>query len=184
MAGRRAGAGLALAALALSAAACGGTKTLTTTVTRTVTRTVTTTRTVTRSSFTPACFGPLLSGTFALVPGSGHAGHVAYALTLTNTSGTTCTLRLERLELQDRSGRLLPTNPSGSLPRNDLAPSASTTTNVEISPDVPGTGDNQSGACQPKAYMLEIVTPGGGKLLVPIKPPTSVCGQGSLVFAS
>ena len=185
MAGRRAGAGLALAAVALSAAGCGlggSTKT----VTKTVTRTVTTTRTVTQAAISQ-CTGSQLSGTFALVPGSAGAGQISYALTFTNTSSSSCTFfsGLAFAKLLSATGSPLPTDilaPTGS---TTLSAGASIVADARFSPSVPGTGDSASGACQPKAHTLEMTPgepPSGGPVDVPITPPTSVCERGSLTF--
>jgi hypothetical protein len=184
VAGRRAGAGLALAAIALSAAGCGiGGSTKTVTVFRT--HTVTTTRTVTQPSTTAyACTGAQLSGTFAEAPGGGGAGQIAYALTLTNTSNATCALTIRTVVLLDSSGSSLPTKTFGALPSGTLAPTTSASATAHFSPDVPGTGDSQSGTCQPKAYTLQVTPAGGGTADAPIKPATSVCERGSLVFPS
>ncbi len=186
MAGRRAGAGLALAALALSAAGCGiggSTKTVTVVHTHTVTVTVTRTVTATGGSSTAACTGSQLSGTFNVVTGSEGAGQIAYTLTITNTSSTMCTLTVQSLLLLDASGSRLPTKTSGDLPlADDFEPGDSTIATARFSPDVPGAGDSQSGACQPKAYTLQVTPTGGGTLDAPIKPPTSVCERGTLTF--
>jgi hypothetical protein len=181
---RRAGAGLALAAIALSAAGCGfGGSTKTVTVR--VTRTVTTTRTVTQASTVSSpCTGAQLSGTFAEAPGGGGAGQIAYTLTLKNTSQTACTVRVHRVVLLDASGSPLPTKVFGALPAGPLPQGASTSATARFSPDVPGTGDSQSGSCQPKAYTLQVIPTGGGSTNAPIKPATSVCERGTLIFPS
>lgn len=186
MAGRRAGAGLALAAVALIAAGCGlggSTKT----VTSTVTRTVTTTRTVTQQSGGSAspCTGAQLSGTFAVIPGTQGAGQISYELTLTNTSSTSCSLSgPPQVELLGVSGSSLPTTPRTTGPVGSvvLGPSIAGQIEARFSPDVPGQGDNQSGACQPKAHTLRVVLPGVVEVNAPIKPATSVCEQGTLSF--
>jgi hypothetical protein len=184
VAGRRAGAGLALAAIALSAAGCGiggSTKTVTVTRTHTVATTVTLTTT---SAAASACTGDQLSGTFAEAPGGGGAGQIEYTLTLTNTSSTSCTLHVQSATLLDAGGSSLPTHTSGALPGGLLAPGASAAATARFSPDVPGTGDSQSGTCQPKAYTLQLTPAGGGTVAAPIKPATSVCERGSLTFPS
>jgi hypothetical protein len=168
----------------LSAAGCGvggSTKT----VTSTVTHTVTVTRTVTQPSTTAtACSGSQLSGTFAVESGSSGAGQIAYTLTITNTSNAACTLTIQQAVLLNASGSPLPTKTYGALPSGVLAPSSSASATARFSPDVPGTGDSQSGTCQPKAYTLRVTTSGGGTVDAPIKPATSVCERGSLVFPS
>jgi hypothetical protein len=192
VAGRRAGAGLALAAIALSAAACGSGGSTTTIVvhrTRTVTTTVTvtTTRTVTQASGSGgSCSGSQLSGVFSVVPGSGGAGQIAYALRLTNTSQTACTINgLPVAQLLDASGSPLPTKVTGphiAAVLINLEPGSSAKATARFSPSVPGTGDSQSGPCQPKAYTLRVTPNGGGMVDAPIRPPTSVCEKGTLNF--
>ena len=183
MAGRRAGAGLALAAIALSASGCsiGGS---TTTVTTTVTRTVTTTRTVTQNSVSQ-CTGSQLSGTFAVVVGSAGAGQISYALKLTNTSSSSCSFSgLSTVQLLSASRSALPTTTvDGSLiVDGEISPGGSVVADARFSPSVPGPGDAQTGPCQPKAYTLVVTLTGGGTVDTPIKPPTSVCKRGTLNF--
>ena len=187
MAGRRARAGLALAALGLSLAGCGGSQagaasvqTVTLVRTTTVTHTVTTTRT----TATPApCSGDLLSGTFAEIPGSSGAGQIEYALKLTNTSHGSCLLGGIGLQLLDASGAFLPTHPgSGPGGHVTLAPGASAVATARFSPDVSGQGDSQAGPCQPTAHTLRVSPFAGGAVDAPVKPPTSVCEQGRLEF--
>jgi hypothetical protein len=192
VAGRRAGAGLALAAIALSAAGCGiggSTKTVTVvhrhTVTVTVTRTVTTTAT---SGAVSSCTGAQLSGTFKESAGGGGAGQIEYILTLTNTSPTSCALSGKPVAvLLDQNGSVLPTHVTGNIVTAllvNLAPGSSAKATARFSPDVPGTGDSQSGTCQPKAYTLRVTPNGGGTVDAPIKPPTSVCERGTLDFSN
>ncbi len=45
-----------------------------------------------------------------------------------------------------------------------------------------GQGDSQSGACQPQAHTFQLTADGGGVTEAAIKPPTSVCEQGTLNF--
>jgi hypothetical protein len=194
MAGRRAGAGLALAALALTAAGCSlgnSTKTVTTTRVRTVTtvRTVTSTSTGSSQSNASACTGSQLSGTFDLVAGSGGAGQIAYTLTLTNTSQTACWVSgLPQAQLLGSSGNALPTHISAAQPgtataaKVTLNPGAAAAARAQFSPDVSGQGDATSGPCQPKAHTLRVTADGGGTVDAPVSPPTSVCERGTLNF--
>jgi hypothetical protein len=191
VAGRRAGAGLALAAVALSAAGCGiggSTKTVTVVHRHTVTVTITKTVTVTTatSAATSACTGDQLSGTFKESPGGGGAGQIEYILTLNNTSQTSCTLSGRPVAvLLDENGSVLPTHVTGNIAPVilvNLVPGGSAKATARFSPDVPGTGDSQSGACQPKAHTLRVTPNGGGSVNAPIKPPTSVCERGTLDF--
>jgi hypothetical protein len=179
-------------ALALAAAGCGGTTTTTVTVTQTVTQTMTTTRTVTTTgggSPAAACTGTDLSATFTGVPGSAGAGTIVYRLKLKNTSQAPCWVSgLPQAQLLDANGSPLPTHviPShrgvGTAARLVLQPADSATAEARFSPDVPGQGDNQSGACQPKAETLRVTPNGGGTVDAPIQPPTRVCEQGQLQF--
>ncbi len=178
---------LALALTAVTVAAGCGAGATTVTVTRT--RTVTTTRTVTRRAAPPArpCIAVDLAGTFAVVPGSAGAGQVEYVLTLKNTSSSRCYLRgLPAATLLGATGAPLPTHvaPAGPLQaaRVVLEPGASAVAHARFSPDVAGTGDSQSGACQPTAHTLQVTPNGGGATDAPIEPPTSVCERGTLHF--
>ena len=187
MAGRRTAAGLVLAALALTAAGCGlgGTKTVTLHA-RTVTTTVTVTTMASTTSAKP-CTGQQLSGTFVLVPGSAGAGQIEYALTLTNTFQGACYVRgIPKATLLGVSGAAVPTHVTaaggGGPTRVVLEPGASAVAHARFSPDVPGQGDSQSGACQPQAHTLQVSPNGGGVTDAAVRPATSVCEQGTLNF--
>jgi len=188
MAGRRAGAGLVLAAVGLTAAGCLGGSTKTVTVghprTVTVTETVTTTGSVTS---TKPCTGTQLAATFALIPNSAGAGQIAYALNVKNSSDSSCSVRgIPDGTLLTANGTGLPTHVKAAGDHGKpviLPPGASATAQARFSPDVASDGDSQSGACQPQAYTFELTTPdNGGVTEAPIKPPTSVCQQGTLHF--
>lgn len=185
MAGRRAAAGLVLAAVALTAAGClaGGTKTVTVTHTLTTVRTVTTTAS---AATVAACLGTQLAGAFALIPGSAGAGQLAYTLTVKNTSQSTCSLHgIPQGTLLGANGTALPTHvrkAGDGARRILLPPGASATARARFSPDVAGDGDSQSGACQPEAHTLQLNAEGGGVTEAAIKPPTSVCQRGTLDF--
>jgi hypothetical protein len=187
VAGRRAAAGLVLAGLALTAAGCGlggGTKTVTVTNTTTVTttRTVTTTGSVTSAK---PCGGTDLAGVFTVIPGSAGAGQIAYTLSVRNTSQSPCSLQgVPQGTLLGATGTPLPTHvksAGGGGHRIVLPPGASATAQARFSPDVAGTGDSQSGACQPEAHAFQL-SAAGGVTEAAIKPPTSVCEQGTLNF--
>ena len=185
MAGRRVAAGLALAAIALTAAGCGlGGSTKTVTVTHTVTMTHTVTSRSGRDS--RPCLGTDVGGNFAIVPGSAGAGQISYLLTLKNTSQTPCSVQgLPKATLLGATGSALPTHVSGGgvpEPRIVLEPGAAAVATGRFSPDVAGAGDSQSGTCQPEAHTLEVTPNGGGPTEVPIRPPTSVCEEGTLKF--
>ncbi len=185
MAGRRAAAGLVAAGIALTAAGCGlggSTKTVTRTTTITTTQTVTTTGSV--SSAKP-CAGMDLSAVFTLIPGSAGAGQIGYTLTVKNTSQAPCSLHgIPQGTLVGASGAALPTHvkaAGGSGHTVVLPPGASATAVARFSPDVAGTGDSQSGACQPSARTFQL-SAGGSVAEAQIQPPTSVCQQGTLNF--
>jgi len=186
VAGRRARAGLALATVGLIVAGCGLTKTKEVVVDHTRTVVVTTTRTVTTTQAIPgaaACSGGDLSATFAVVPGSSGAGQIAYALKLTNTSQTSCSVSGLHVQLLDASGSALPTRVAGATAGPvTLAAGTSATADARFSPDVAGQGDSQGGPCQPTAHTLRVSLSGNGSVDAPIRPPTSVCEQGRLSF--
>ena len=188
MAGRRAGAGLVLSATALTAAGClgAGTKTVTATHTQTITSTKTVT---TKGSVTSArpCLGTQLQATFSEVPNSAGAGQIAYALRVKNTSQSPCSVHgIPNGTLLGASGTALPTHVKAAgavgTRRILLPPGASATAQARFSPDVAGEGDSQSGTCQPQAHTFQVTSEGGGVTEAPIRPPTSVCEQGTLHF--
>ena len=173
-------------ALVLVLAACGGTKTVTVTQTVTTTRTVTTTPSAASAA---ACTGSDLSASFDVVQGSAGAGQIAYRLTLTNASQAPCWISgLPQAQLLDAAGKTLPTHVIssqrgvGTAARIVLQPGGSATADARFSPDVAGTGDQQSGQCQPQAATLRVTPNGGGSVDAAIDPPTSVCEQGQLQF--
>jgi hypothetical protein len=159
--------------------------TVTRTETSTTTRTVTTTASVTSAK---PCAGTQLAATFALIPGSAGAGQIAYTLTVKNSSPTPCSLHgVPQGTLLGATGTTLPTHvkTSGGGGRPIvLPPGASATAQARFSPDVAGDGDSQSGACQPEAHTLQLTAAGGGVTEAAIKPPTSVCQQGTLNFGA
>jgi hypothetical protein len=121
------------------------------------------------------------------MPGSAGAGQISYLLTLKNKSRSRCFVRgLPNATLLSASGSALPTHvraagggPNG---RVILEPGASAVANARFSPDVAGAGDSRAGACQPQARTLQVTPNGGGPLDAAIRPPTSVCEQGTLNF--
>jgi Protein of unknown function (DUF4232) len=186
VAGRRTAAGLVLAAVALTAAGCGlvgSSKTVTVSRTQTVATTQTVTTTGSVSSAKP-CGGSQLSAVFVQVPGSAGAGQITYALTVKNTSPGLCSVHgVPQGMLLGATGTALRTHITGRGGRRIvLPPGASAVAQARFSPDVAGDGDSQSGACQPQAHTLQLTTAGGGVTEAAIKPPTSVCEQGTLHF--
>ena len=150
--------------------------------------TITTTQTVTTTgsvSGAKPCQGTQLSATFAEIPNSSGAGQIAYALAVKNSSSSPCTLHgIPQGTLLGATGTTLPTHikPAGSRGKLIvLPPGASAIAQARFSPDVAGPGDSQSGSCQPQAHTFQL-TAAGGVTEAPIKPPTSVCEQGTLNF--
>ena len=184
MAGRRAGAGLVVAVIGLSAAGClgGGTKTVTVIRTQTSTETVTTTGSVTSAK---PCEGTDLTAVFTLIPNSAGAGQIAYALTVKNSAQSPCWVQgIPKGTLLGANGTVLPTNVKGSGggKRIVLPPGASAAAQARFSPDVAGDGDSQTGACQPQAHTFQLTAQGVSVTEAAIKPPTSVCQRGTLNF--
>jgi hypothetical protein len=184
--------GLVLVAIA---AGCGGTKTVTVTQTSTTVQTVTVTTTTTAATTTgpaeaAACTGADLAGRFAVVPGSAGAGNIVYSVRLTNTSASPCFVSgLPAVTLLDRNGSPLPTHVSAAQPgrataaRIVLQSGDTAKADARFSPDVPSAGEQQTGPCESKAYVLRVTAPDGGTVAAPISPPTAVCGHGSLSFS-
>jgi hypothetical protein len=185
------------AVLVAVAAGCGGTKTVTVTQTSTTVRTVTVTTPATTAATTTtgpaeaaACTDADLAGSFAVVPGSAGAGNIVYSLHLTNTSSSPCFVSgLPAAALLDKNGSPLPTHVSpaqagqATAARIVLQSGDTAKADARFSPDVPSTGEQQIGACEPKAYVLRVTAPGGGTVAAPISAPTAVCGHGSLSFS-
>ena len=177
------------------AAGCGGTKTVTVTQTSTTVRTVTVTTTTTAATTTgpaaagAACTGADLAGRFAVIPGSAGAGNIVYSLRLTSVSSSPCFVSgLPAVALLDKNGSPLPTHVSAAQPgqataaRIVLQSGDTAKADARFSPDVPSTGEQQIGPCEPKAYVLRVTAP-GGTVAAPISQPTAVCGHGSLSFS-
>jgi hypothetical protein len=187
VAGGRAGAGLVFAVVGLTAAGCLGssTKTVTITHTRTITSTQTVTTTGSVRSARP-CQGTDLTATFAEVPNSAGAGQIAYTLTVKNSSQGPCSVHgTPNGTLLGATGTALPTHVEalGGAGKPVVLPhGASAMAQARFSPDVAGQGDSQSGACQPQAHTFQLTAGGGGVTEAAIKPPTSVCEQGTLHF--
>jgi Domain of unknown function (DUF4232) len=153
------------------------------TVTITSTRTVTTTGLVAKAK---PCQGTDLAARFVLIPNSAGAGQIAYTLVAKNTSPGPCSVQgIPQGTLLGANGTELPTHVKASGGAGKpvvLPPGASATAQARFSPDVAGQGDSQSGACQPPAHTFQLTTGGGGVTEAAIKPPTSVCEQGTLHF--
>jgi hypothetical protein len=137
------------------------------------------------------CRGSQLAARFAVIPGSGAAGSIGYRLSLKNTSTAACALSgLPQGRLLDRRGRALPTNVRTAFPGAltavlvRLAPGQSAHATARFSPDVPGVGEGGRARCEPVAYSFRVTAPAGGTTKAPVKPPTSVCEHGRLLFSA
>jgi Protein of unknown function (DUF4232) len=137
------------------------------------------------------CTGTQLSGRFAVVRDSAGAGNISYRLTLTNVSRRTCTLTgLPQGRLLGRYGGALPTHVRAAFPGAltavlvRLKPGASSHATARFSPDVPGPGEGQVGACEPTAHTFRVAAQGGGTTIAKLRPPTPVCEHGTLSFSA
>jgi hypothetical protein len=171
---------IALAGLVGLLAGCGATTTVT------ETQTVTATKTTLAPATLAACSGSDLGGSFRVVPGSPGAGQITYTLTLTNALSAACYVSgIPQLQLLDARGGALPTTVSAAQPGRATAakivlqPGESARADARFSPDVPGSGEQTQGSCEPTAHHLR-VTVGGGSVTVPVSPPTPVCEHGGL----
>ena len=136
-----------------------------------------------------ACRARQLRGEFTAVPGSAGAGNIVYRLSLQNYSSTACFVTgLPTVTLLGTGGRMLPTHGRPAYPGQatavlvTLRPGERARADARFSPDVPGTGEQMRGRCEPVAQRLR-VSAGGGTLTVPIKPPTPVCEHGMLQWS-
>jgi hypothetical protein len=144
------------------------------------------------SSTEPACVASQLTGTFSGIPGSAGAGSISYVLRLRNVSETTCFVSgIPQLRLVGKTGKLLPTRVRPSHPgaltavRVVVAPYGYTAATARFSPDVPGVGESGPGPCEATAYRARVMPPpGGGTLVVPLKPATAVCEKGTMLFSA
>jgi hypothetical protein len=137
----------------------------------------------------PACTGGNLRGAFTVVRGSAGAGNIVYKLTLRNASTRTCFVSgIPGLQLLSRSGTPVPTH---ATPENRgaltaamviLKPGKAAAETARFSPDVPGPGEPVTRQCEPKAYKLRVRPTGGGSVVVPVTPPTSVCEHGTMTL--
>jgi hypothetical protein len=137
------------------------------------------------------CKGSQLTGSFAGVSGSAGAGNISYLLRLKNVSKTSCSVTgLPQGRLLGRHGGTLPTNIRAAFPGQlsavlvTLRPGQSARATARFSPDVPGTGEQTIGACEPTAYRLRVTARGGGTSTVKVLPPTAVCEHGRLLVSA
>jgi hypothetical protein len=140
---------------------------------------------------TPACRPAQLAGSFVVVPGSQGAGSITYRVRLKNAGTATCNVSgRPGLRLLDRKGHRLPTHVvpdqtgNGTAALIALKPGKAAVATARFSPDIPGPGEPQSKACEPKAYRVRITlaSPGSGSLTGPVSPPTPVCEHGRIVL--
>jgi len=180
--------------VAVVAAGCGSTKTVTVTQTVTTVKTVTTTGaptttsgTTTTTSGASPCSGSDLQATFSGVAGSAGAGNISYDLVLTNTSNSACSVSgIPVATLLDKTEGALPTQIStgpGTATTVVLQHGDSAKAEARFSPDVPGVGEQQPGPCERTAYFLRVAVAGGGTVNAPIGPPTPVCEHGGMSFS-
>lgn len=132
------------------------------------------------------CDAASLSGSFAVILGSQGAGNVAARLVLTNHTASPCTTGgYVGLQLVGSNGASLPTNvqrAAGVAPGANfvLGPGASASMSARFSPDVPGPGDSQTGACQPSAAATLVIAPNGMHQFQVPGPASPVCERGTL----
>jgi Protein of unknown function (DUF4232) len=181
------------AAITMLAAGCGSTKTVTVTSSVTTVKTVTTAPTTapatTQAAGPAPCSGADLQASFSVIAGSAGAGQIGYELVLTNSSSAACTVSgLPIAALLDKGGAALPTQISSAQvgqPSTIVLQHGDTVkADARFSPDVPGTGEPQTGPCEATSYSLQITATGGGTVKTPISPPTPVCEHGSLNFSA
>ncbi len=117
-----------------------------------------------------------------MIPNSPGAGNIVYRLVVRNHTSKACTLADPSLRLLGATGSALPTHPIWRAPAQRIAVAARTTVaaTARFSPDVPGVGETQMGACEPVAHRLQLAPKGGGRLDAAIAPATSVCEHGQL----
>jgi hypothetical protein len=137
------------------------------------------------------CAGTQLAGRFAVVAGSAGAGNISYELRLKNVSTAACTVTgLPSGTLLGRLKQPLPTHVRAAHPGAlaavlvTLAPGDTTFVTARFSPDVPGTGEQMMGACEPRAYWFRVRPPGGGTASVKLVPPTPVCEHGRMFLSA
>jgi hypothetical protein len=145
----------------------------------------------TRSTTESACAAKSLAGKFLVVPGSPGAGNILYTVQLRNRSSYTCFVSgIPGLRLLGRTGKALPTHVSPAHPgamtavKVALRPGGYAAATARFSPDVPGVGEGHPGPCEPVAHKLRITPTGGGTLVGPVSPPTSVCEHGGMTLTT
>lgn len=142
---------------------------------------------VSTTAASPAlCTVANLQATFSVIPNSQGAGNEVARIVLTNSGSTVCqTYGYVGMLLLGANGAALPTDVvrvpgTSNYPIINLAPGASASATARFSPDIPGTGDSQTGACQPTATSTEITPPDNTAHLIVPGPGTSVCEGGTM----
>lgn len=141
----------------------------------------------------PQCHYTDLSASASVVAGSGAMGQEALNITLTNTSGHTCTVYgFPGLGLEDKNQDIQATkvtrNPGVAKKLITLANGGTTSTTAQFDVNVPGPGEPTSGPCEAASVYLVITPPNEQHQLVAPIGGTSggitVCNNGALdVFA-
>jgi len=138
-------------------------------------------------SAAPPCRGGNLTGVFAAVYGSAGAGNISYDVRVRNRSNAACFVTgIPQIRLLGKRGAPLPTKvipvPAGTATavRVVLRPGAYAAATARFSPDIPGPGEPQRGRCEPLTYTMRVTPAANGSLVVPAKPPTSVCEHGTI----
>ena len=135
--------------------------------------------------------GALLSGTFKAVPNSEGAGNIVYALRVKNTLDAHLLRhrhpRRARSSIgateNSRRTRVPPSLERSPLCSSRSPPARPTKATARFSPDVPGTGEQTIGQCEPKSYWLRVTPNGGGTFRAPVQPPTPVCEHGGMSWS-
>ena len=129
----------------------------------------------------PSCTTTALRVSFNVVPNSQGAGTEEYLLKVTNAGFNTCSLGRPTVTLLSKSGAALPSHSISS--SKPVVVAASVMADARFSPDVPGTGDKQTGHCEPTAYKIRVAFAGSaGTVTGAIKPPTPVCERGTMTI--
>jgi hypothetical protein len=133
----------------------------------------------------PACRSADFTGQFSVIPGSAGAGHIEARLVLTNHTARTCrTGGYVGVGLVSATGASLPTkvvrDTAIAAATLTVAPGASISALARFSPDIPGPGDSQTGACQPVATHSLVIAPNDTSQISVPGPQSSVCEQGTI----
>jgi len=142
----------------------------------------------------PQCQTADMTATVAEVAGSEGAGSASLNITLTNTSGHSCSVYgFPGLGLEDKNEDKQPTtvtwDPAIAKTVVTLANGASASSTARFDADVPGPGEPTSGACEPSSEYMLVTPPNNQSQLVARIGGTgnagvTVCESGALqVFA-